>query len=43
MPFQEQAEVRREAVFNLVKRGIDRLIVIGGDGSLKGWKWRFIN
>ncbi|MCD4748580.1 MAG: 6-phosphofructokinase, partial [Thermoanaerobaculales bacterium] len=27
-------EGRREAVFNLVSQGIDRLIVIGGDGSL---------
>lgn len=29
-------EGRRKAVFNLVERGIDGLIVIGGDGSLTG-------
>lgn len=40
LPFQDQSEVRRVAVFNLVKRGIDRLIVIGGDGSLKGAHWK---
>jgi 6-phosphofructokinase 1 len=27
---------RRRAVYNLVERGIDRLVVIGGDGSLSG-------
>src|SRR6476659_9355349 len=27
---------RRRAVYNLIERGIDRLIVIGGDGSLSG-------
>lgn len=30
------AQGRREAVFNLVKRGISRLVVVGGDGSLTG-------
>ena len=30
------ADGMRTAAFNLVKRGIDRLIVIGGDGSLTG-------
>ncbi|MBK8490422.1 MAG: 6-phosphofructokinase [Saprospirales bacterium] len=29
-------EGRRKAVFNLVSRGIDALVVIGGDGSLTG-------
>ncbi|MDV7401439.1 6-phosphofructokinase, partial [Arthrospira platensis SPKY1] len=29
-------EGRRKAVFNLVARGIDALVVIGGDGSLTG-------
>lgn len=29
-------EGRREAALNLAKRGIDRLVVIGGDGSLTG-------
>ena len=33
--FQER-EGRRQAVRNLVEAGIDRLIVIGGDGSLSG-------
>ncbi|KAM0688565.1 6-phosphofructokinase [Conglomerata obtusa] len=27
---------RKEAVYNLVKRGVDGLIVLGGDGSIKG-------
>jgi 6-phosphofructokinase 1 len=31
-----QREGRRRAVHNLVERGIDRLVVIGGDGSLSG-------
>lgn len=29
-------EGRRQAVFNLISRGIDALVVIGGDGSLTG-------
>ncbi len=29
-------EGRKQAVRNLVSRGIDRLVVIGGDGSLTG-------
>lgn len=29
-------EGRKRAVFNLIKRGINSLIVLGGDGSLKG-------
>ncbi|TNF27961.1 MAG: 6-phosphofructokinase [Deltaproteobacteria bacterium] len=29
-------EGRREAVLNMLERGIDRLVVIGGDGSLTG-------
>jgi 6-phosphofructokinase 1 len=33
--FRER-EGRRRAVRNLVERGIDRLVVIGGDGSLSG-------
>ena len=33
--FRERTS-RRRAVHNLVERGIDRLIVIGGDGSLSG-------
>ena len=33
--FRERAG-RRRAVANLVARGIDRLVVIGGDGSLSG-------
>src|SRR6478672_10575110 len=33
--FKERTS-RRRAVYNLVERGIDRLIVIGGDGSLSG-------
>ena len=33
--FRERAG-RRRAVRNLVERGIDRLVVIGGDGSLSG-------
>jgi len=36
IPFQEQPEVRKKAVENLVKLRINRLIVIGGDGSLRG-------
>jgi 6-phosphofructokinase 1 len=35
LDFRER-EGRRTAVFNLVSRGIDKLIVIGGDGSLTG-------
>jgi 6-phosphofructokinase 1 len=31
-----QREGRRRAVYNLVVSGIDRLVVIGGDGSLSG-------
>lgn len=31
-----QYEGRRKAVFNLLREGIDRLVVIGGDGSLAG-------
>jgi 6-phosphofructokinase 1 len=31
-----QRDGRRRAVHNLVKAGIDRLVVIGGDGSLSG-------
>src|SRR5919107_3616919 len=31
-----QREGRRRAVHHLVQRGIDRLVVIGGDGSLSG-------
>jgi 6-phosphofructokinase 1 len=31
-----QREGRRQAVHNLVRKGIDRLVVIGGDGSLSG-------
>jgi 6-phosphofructokinase 1 len=31
-----QRQGRLEAVHNLVQRGIDRLVVIGGDGSLSG-------
>ena len=30
------SEGRRQAVHNLIERGIDRVIVIGGDGSLTG-------
>ncbi|KAI9137879.1 phosphofructokinase-domain-containing protein [Paraphysoderma sedebokerense] len=31
-----QRDGRRQAVFNMVKNGIDALVVIGGDGSLTG-------
>jgi 6-phosphofructokinase 1 len=31
-----EGEGRRQAVHHLVERGIDRLVVIGGDGSLSG-------
>lgn len=36
LPFKDQFPVRTLAVFNLLVHGIDRLIVIGGDGSLSG-------
>ncbi len=35
LDFRER-EGRRKAVLNLIRRGIDKLIVIGGDGSLTG-------
>lgn len=31
-----ESKNRKEAVYNLVRRGIDNLIVIGGDGSMAG-------
>lgn len=31
-----EVEGRRQAVLNLVKHGIDALVVCGGDGSLTG-------
>ena len=31
-----QREGRRRAAYHLVERGVDRLVVIGGDGSLSG-------
>ena len=36
LPEFRQREGRRTAVRHLVERGIDRLVVIGGDGSLSG-------
>jgi len=36
MSFQNDPAARRKCVYNLVKLGIDRLICIGGDGSLTG-------
>jgi len=36
MSYQNEESARRQSVYNLVKLGIDRLICIGGDGSLTG-------
>ena len=35
MDFRERAG-RLRAAFNLVEKGIDRIVVVGGDGSLTG-------
>ncbi len=34
--YQKEASARCQAVLNLVKAGIDRLVIIGGDGSFQG-------